>query len=367
MPRITFILGAGAARDGGCPLMFDFMERARFLYLTHGLPNVRQSYERVDRFRRYLARSYSKSHLDFDNIETVFSAAEMAETIGGWHDGDSPFTDDVRNDLVELILVTLQATQSFPVLEYQNGRRLRGPKGYDELATLINKLKGTEPPHDVDVITFNYDVGLEIALQLYGRKAAYCLDGQLPDIRDVPVYKLHGSLNWLRSENAKADKTPNVLDLEPVCSKAASGATQGVAFLNIRDAIYEHAGTYKTERLPLIVPPSDDKAQYRRSLGSVWRGAAKAIRDAESIFTVGYSLPETDIFFRQFFALASIGDTILRRFWVFDPSSQPFTRFSNLLGGYVITNPGCLEHFSLKAPQVDDVVMARLRQANGLF
>jgi len=82
----------------------------------------------------------------------------------------------------------------------------------------------------------------------------------------------------------------------------------------------------------VIGPPSWNKADSHNSIGSVWERAAKELAEAHSIYVVGYSLPETDAFFRNLYALGSVGDVPLRRFWVFNPDPSREQVFLRLLG-----------------------------------
>lgn len=83
---------------------------------------------------------------------------------------------------------------------------------------------------------------------------------------------------------------------------------------------------------PVIVPPTWNKADSHRALESVWARAAKELAESENIFVIGYSMPETDAFFRHLYALGTVGDTTIRRFWVFNPDHTLEERFRNLLG-----------------------------------
>jgi hypothetical protein len=58
------------------------------------------------------------------------------------------------------------------------------------------------------------------------------------------------------------------------------------------------------------------------------------LSNAENIFVIGYSLPETDAFFRHLYALGSLGDRLIKRFWVFDldRSGSVESRFRAVLG-----------------------------------
>jgi len=57
---------------------------------------------------------------------------------------------------------------------------------------------------------------------------------------------------------------------------------------------------------------------------------------------IGYSLPESDGFFRYLFALGAAGDAVLERLWVFNPDTEEGTlaRFKRILG------PGSVQRFS---------------------
>ena len=85
---------------------------------------------------------------------------------------------------------------------------------------------------------------------------------------------------------------------------------------------------------PVIVPPTWNKTDYNQTLVNVWRRAAEELSEAENIFVIGYSLPETDAFFRYLYALGSIGDNLIKRFWVFDPdpTGEVEPRFRRFLG-----------------------------------
>ena len=87
---------------------------------------------------------------------------------------------------------------------------------------------------------------------------------------------------------------------------------------------------------PLIVPPTWNKTDYQGALRSVWARAAQELGEAREIFVVGYSLPETDKFFKYLFGLGAIGPSLLRRFEVFDKARDDKVgdRFRALLGPF---------------------------------
>jgi len=72
---------------------------------------------------------------------------------------------------------------------------------------------------------------------------------------------------------------------------------------------------------------------------NVWKRAADELQTAKNIYIIGYSLPETDVFFRYLYALGSIGSARIERFWIFNPSNDPhvFEKYRNLVGDTVET------------------------------
>jgi alpha/beta superfamily hydrolase len=84
---------------------------------------------------------------------------------------------------------------------------------------------------------------------------------------------------------------------------------------------------------PMIIPPTASKSGLHRELRTVWRRAAKRLAEADSIFVIGYSWPEGDHFFHQLYALGTVGETILSRFWVCNPNKQVRDKFRDELLG----------------------------------
>lgn len=74
--------------------------------------------------------------------------------------------------------------------------------------------------------------------------------------------------------------------------------------------------------VPVIVPPTWNKTQYHGDLTKVWQRAASSLSEARNVFFCGYSLPESDYFFRYLFALGSLSKTEIKRFWVFNPDKK---------------------------------------------
>lgn len=140
--------------------------------------------------------------------------------------------------------------------------------------------------------------------------------------------KLHGSVNW-----GKCKKCEKII---PCREFDTTIYTRGKDYSII--PIISKLKTLKCEcgepleEDPFIVPPTWNKTAHHEQIEEVWKRAASELRDAENIFVLGYSFPETDMFFRYLFALGVDMKTILRGFYVYNPHSGVKESFETLLG-----------------------------------
>jgi hypothetical protein len=58
---------------------------------------------------------------------------------------------------------------------------------------------------------------------------------------------------------------------------------------------------------------------------------------------IGYSLPETDEFFKHFYAQGSVGESVLNTVWAIDPDAGAAERFREILGATFLA-PECFRH-----------------------
>jgi hypothetical protein len=103
--RYVFILGAGASKHAGAPLMLDFIDRARELFAANQASEYAADLRRVFTAISNLQAVHSKAELDFVNLEAVFSAFEMAELLAV-----KPFEPDLVRSMRRLIAWTLDET-----------------------------------------------------------------------------------------------------------------------------------------------------------------------------------------------------------------------------------------------------------------
>ncbi|MET8994288.1 hypothetical protein [Amycolatopsis sp. NPDC004169] len=199
------------------------------------------------------------------------------------------------------------------------GQRLRNRGAFSDVAeslhsvlsALQTRVLGDQPPAwllqlvrywqatGTTVITFNYDllveaVWLTVAAgrswsDLYTVPVAPIASrvGAVPFGEENPggmrLLKLHGSLNW-RYSGPSSPAGDQVFDvgLHPWGQGAST--------------FYEDEETLSADKVPLIVPPAAIKSPYymNNTIGALWRQAAEALRRADELVIMGFSLPPSD-------------------------------------------------------------------------
>ena len=154
----------------------------------------------------------------------------------------------------------------------------------------------------------------------------------------IPLLKLHGSLNWAYCPKCKKVVSwPLELFFKKYNWNQALLGKPASVYLTIGSSLgdFDHSCGTKVKPEPVIVPPTWNKTEYHNSVSNVWSKAAKELSNAENIFIIGYSLPETDSFFRYLYALGTVDEsTLIKKIWVFNPDStgEVEARFHKMLG-----------------------------------
>jgi hypothetical protein len=324
--RNVFILGAGFSKSAGAPLIDEFLDVSREIFddPDSGLDHAEKKlFAQVFEFKKRVAQSREKFRIDLDNIEQLFGLIEMSHRLER--------EEDVRNAMVYVIAKTLQlaiaktrqrqavrvsAATGFYSTNFSWADRVPRenpnvltPDIYSHFALLLSGLY--DPPNKSRsnvVITFNYDLVLDDALRGIGVEPLYGLPDCALDELAVPpgtgvsVLKLHGSTNWA---------------ICPQCNKVH---VLGVKFTGDPEAFRTRpcAKCGKPGLNLLLVPPSWDKSEYRETMRPVWNQAVNALKTAKRICVIGYSMPETDTFFKFLLALGLAENHQLYRFVLVD-------------------------------------------------
>jgi NAD-dependent SIR2 family protein deacetylase len=328
MSRTVFILGAGASKLAGAPLMHEFLDVADDLRHAKEPGETFDDFELVFKAINALRPAYANANVDLsNNIESVFAAFEMARLIrqlGNLKDNE---IDGLPKAMRRVIEQTLEKTIQLPV----SGKRVLPPRPYQAFADFLKSISKSSDrnPNTASVLTFNYDLCIDYALHFNGIHSNYCLESGTTG--GLKLLKLHGSLNWAKCPNCSK---VTAWQMGPFFSgrnwKLYPETKQVV--LNIASQIkqYNHCEGASAEE-PYLVPPTWNKTEYHQVLQPVWQAAITELREAEYIIVCGYSLPPTDQFFRFLYALGTVGEVRLKRFCVFDPDAEVENTFKELL------------------------------------
>jgi hypothetical protein len=313
--------------------MADFLDVASDLLRSNAVQEKRTEFEKVFAAIGALQAVHSKAQLDLNNIESIFTVLELGRIIQKVPSLSTEQIPEVIAALKELIVKTLEVTMKFPIDEQYIGV----PQPYEDFASLITHLyQDAFPSQTAAVISFNYDIAADMAMYRANLGPDYIVEKPPNGHVHVPLLKLHGSLNWATEKSTGKIRPLHLINYFQKYSYRGFGK-RSEARVPIGTQLGEYFSKYESTEVdsePVIVPPSWNKADYHTALSNVWATAAKHLSEAEHIFVIGYSLPETDSFFRHLYALGSVGVTPLRRIAVFNPDTSGVIdrRFQSLLG-----------------------------------
>jgi NAD-dependent SIR2 family protein deacetylase len=337
--RNVYILGAGFSADANAPLLYNFLDKSRELLDDPGSgldANERSEFRTVFEFRRRMAQAREKVKMDLDNIEQLFGLVEMEQRLGL---GDS----DARSATVYLIAKTLELMiargQPRQEILFSANPRVQGSIEmlrnlnlplqtqydpaksslgiYDFFAMLIGGRFDARDKraHRKDVvITFNYDLVLDHALMRANIPISYHLPPQhvsMPAANNkegLALLKLHGSTNWA------------------VCGKCKQRISISFDKMTSSPGIFKSLECIECQKQafqPMLVPPSWDKTEYQSLMRPVWNQAVSELQKATRICIIGYSLPESDAYFKYLLTLGLAENHGLYKFIVVDLASRP--------------------------------------------
>ncbi|HRY52196.1 MAG TPA: hypothetical protein P5186_29560 [Candidatus Paceibacterota bacterium] len=168
MSSTVFILGAGASKDAGAPLMGEFFKVAEDFLDADRTDGLEDDFILIRKARQALAQVNSKSKLDIHNLESVFTALEAAEFLGKLPGNGLPKIQKTQRSFLNVIARTFELSLKFPIINARTnfGDQLHDvgiPEPYQNFADLVKQLQGLTPPQTVSVITFNYDLACDFA------------------------------------------------------------------------------------------------------------------------------------------------------------------------------------------------------------
>jgi len=260
-----YLFGAGASAAEGAPAIRDLFAVA---YRDLGPPFD----EQVQAVWDFLAAVFQRpvdgpaafAHLP--PLDQVISLVDWSlhagQGLGPAY--DPPRLYRVRQALEHLVCSVLDAAQ---------GRRRSADGPYARFARSL----ADRPPGSFVLLSLNYDTLLDDALRRAGLPPDYGLGP--PDVDRPLLLKLHGSLNWAHC---------------PACDHIAVVRGQ-VAHLLPRPARLTCDRCGSSRLASVIISPTWLKRNLPAALSRVFAQALEAVRRAERIVIIGYSLPPADL------------------------------------------------------------------------
>lgn len=263
----VFVLGAGVSKSYGGPLTNQL--------LTESMDRVRNRggyiriARRIDDVLAYAFPVYNPCQGIYPNIEEVLSMLDV------WKEFNSsiqkePMYSDFAIEEVDRWILRLVTEQLIPL---SNNIRKDSP-----ITKFAKRLKKSDV-----IITFNWDLGIEKALDLVDRDWEYFWD---PKSRGpVTLLKVHGSIDWFRTEDLYQIPKREHEPLNP-----SIGRISVLNWWNYTGIIPRRAKDIR----PYIIPPTYMKSFRDEEIREIWRNVNEVLTKAEKIYILGYSLPTAD-------------------------------------------------------------------------
>jgi len=264
----VYILGAGASKDAGGPLVKDFFSRN-----DASIKTIHEKYFDKDNKYQILQSAYNQwsQHEQDPSVESFFNRLEFQKLIG-----KNVFIDGLGREVETSTLYRYLTWYIASMVRNSISYKRNMPSHY---ATFADKLwkRGIKS----SIISFNYDLIIENEIKKIGRTINYHL---YATGKNKPFYlnkdgmsflKLHGSLNWMWCPECGSISLKD----EPMAQK----------YNRIRCLV--KCGGMKEG---LIIPPNINKTPYLESIDNLWKSADNKLSKANKIVIIGYSLPNSD-------------------------------------------------------------------------
>jgi len=256
-----------------------------------------------------------KSTINYYVNETILPLKHNFEHLLTYLASDMPWKNKEQKHLDKAFYSTIMETLSSLFMEYTDVSIKNIKSIYQKYKYLIDYFnKNSE---SIDFISLNYDLLLEIILQyIYNLSSPseeqYNLTsskmykfpmtwvglrylstgltfGDDNNTRTNPqIIKLHGSINWFWTGTSKSET---------------------IFYKNLNED-YFHLDV-DAGLIPYIIPPVMDKNAfyYHTMIKSLWKKAHELLKNADEIFIMGFSFPQTDISVRFLFQSILQGKT----------------------------------------------------------
>jgi hypothetical protein len=316
--KVVIFCGAGFSAFAGIPLMSTFSDALRSRNVLGG---DQEEFDRIqlrcDSLGAFIGGSAR-------NLEQLASILAMLEIDRPYYQFEECQRYKSPQQAMHLITFAMRKMVC-PLLPAERVKEWTAP-----LLHLAKKA-------DLSFVTTNYDLLLEFAaasqgLRIYptGDIAEACIhennESSLYFSRRgehlIPLYKLHGSANWFTGKDKKLQVSNRSLHIgrmgiDPQKEWETDLCPEDrFADLELRDLLDPDP-----DRRFLMVPPAVTKSsEFAELLNTQWVGASEVMGEADLLWFIGYSFPETDSFMRYFLATSLFTNAAIRQIVVIDPS-----------------------------------------------
>lgn len=317
----VYILGAGFSREAGLPLMTDFLHKIRKKFedpSSNLKSQLQRDYEVVLDYRNSLRACRDYIHADLDNIETLFSLiaidciSDHTESANKLRSIRRVISDVVslenskpsnehflisRKNLDDKTIEILEKASSIspPLIRDSYNSDKIPVDAYTFFVAMLGNIITSNAWHKNTIITFNYDTIIENRAASLEIPISYGFKSSKGD-NHIKLLKLHGSINWKKSSEGDEPDT----------------LTEG----NFNDD-------------PLILPPTWQK-NPEKWLQAIWQEALQSLSEATNIIVVGYSMPETDSYFKHLITAGCAKNRGIHKLVVIDTAQSVADKYKSL-------------------------------------
>ena len=303
--NVVLFLGAGFSAHFGQPTMNQFL-----YYALERLNDSEKNFLLKIVLEARAANSMVESSPT--NLEDMLSLVVMGDRLG-------LYNEEPRSPQLKKILQKIYSYLDHDQVESFWNRS-------DDFRSFLG-VSDTKKINDLSIITTNYDLNIECALYKSAKvklpfEARHHNDNinlvdRLYSEQGVPLYKLHGSVNWFDFEQIEEDASKPIKKIDVVDGVIEIGASRTRMPYVLTGEFLPH-----TRKLPIIVPPSFLKPQIEDDMLKNWAGAAESLNKAELVVFVGYSFPPTDVEMKYFLARSIADNPILKQVLVIDTYAE---------------------------------------------
>lgn len=296
-PRTVIFLGAGAScADGGptqAQLLRGFFQTCRSAPSRLNRPGRQRMIDQLtDYFANVWGVDVTAANLDaqrFPTFEEALGLLELAESRGESFRGYGAGARDLPTRQLRIHLVSLIAS-------YLEQKLRRAQRHHRALVESLQRMRALTT---TIFVSLNYDLLIDNAIWDQGAAGidygiTFRSGMGAVHANEVPLLKLHGSLNWLYCP------TCNELDHyrgEKIVAQLPDG--QHIAT----------CGPCNGSRVPILIPPTFFKVMSNIFLQQIWKRAEEKLLGAERIIFCGYSFPDADLHIKYLLKRAEMNRT----------------------------------------------------------